>query len=336
MQGRILTALAILALTTSPALADDWIVTRLRGGVFVLTYGQWEQLVRGSVVSDDRVIKSAPNGRATFVRNLETVELGPDTTAQIADVGGFTTVYNHAGTVGVDAEARNVQHFAVQTPFLAAVVKGTAFVVQSNEVQSRVAVTRGNVEVNDERHESTISLGAGEEVSSSEQPITSADIVPVSPGTPRPPNPEVALPPTRVGGSAPGHVAAGFSYVNASGDHDGGSPGNSGNAPGHGGSSPGNSDSAPGHGGGSPGNSGDPPGNSGDPPGHGGGSPGNSGNAPGHGGGSPGNSGNAPGHGGSSPGNTGNAPGQSGDRDGGSGNGGDDGKSGGNGKGKGN
>ena len=113
--------LAILGVST--AVADDWTAVRLRGGVFALENGGWTQLVRGSVVSDDRVIKSAPGGRITLVRGSETIELGSNTTAQISDRSVFTTVYNHEGTVGIDAEARNVKHFAVQTPFLAAVVK---------------------------------------------------------------------------------------------------------------------------------------------------------------------------------------------------------------------
>ncbi|MCV6603859.1 MAG: FecR domain-containing protein, partial [Porticoccaceae bacterium] len=56
--------------------------------------------------------------------------------------------------------------------------------------------------------------------------------------------------------------------------------------------------------------------------GHGasGGAPGNSGNAPEQSGSAPGNSGNAPGQSGSAPGNSGNAPGQSGDAPGNSGN----------------
>lgn len=43
----------------------------------------------------------------------------------------------------------NVQHFAVQTPFLAAVVKGTKFTVVSSKTGAEVAVQRGNVEVED-------------------------------------------------------------------------------------------------------------------------------------------------------------------------------------------
>ena len=46
----------------------------VRGGVFALENGAWTQLVGGSVVSDDRVIKSATGGRITLVRGAEAIE----------------------------------------------------------------------------------------------------------------------------------------------------------------------------------------------------------------------------------------------------------------------
>ncbi|MGV8832993.1 MAG: FecR domain-containing protein [Devosia sp.] len=185
----------VTALSLSTAMADDWTAVRLRGGVFALENGEWTQLLRGSVVPDDRVIKSAPGGRITLVRGAETIEFGPDTTAQISDRSGFTTVYNHEGTVGVDAEARNVKHFAVQTPFLAAVVKGTAFTVQTSPKASIVAVTRGNVEVDDAQNDTSVSVVAGQQVSSSQDtPITLASVIAAPGDAPKPPQPAAQQP----------------------------------------------------------------------------------------------------------------------------------------------
>ena len=280
---------AILALGSSGmAWADDWEVTRVRGGVFVLTGGQWEQLLRGSVVDDDRVIKSAPGSRATLVRGSEAIEIGPDTTIQVEDAGGYTTVYNHAGMVGVDAEARNVQHFAVQTPFLAAIVKGTAFVVRSDSRQSTVAVTRGNVEVDDEVHGTSVNLVAGQEVSSGVAPITTAQVVPLSQSLPPPPAP-VARPvadaaansqASSAGSAADNGAGRGNGNGNGSensgagGGNRKGNSGSNGSEPG-GGNENGNSSNGNGNGGSGRGNSGS--GDSGAANGNGNGS-GNSGN----------------------------------------------------------
>lgn len=128
--------------------------------------------------------------RATFVRDAETIEIGPDTSIQIQDGASFTTAHNHKGVVGIDAGARNVQHFAVETQFMAAVVKGTAFTVRTDHTGTIVVVTRGNVEV-DDRFGTTINLGAGQAISSSDEPISVEAIVAVPKDMPAPPAPAV-------------------------------------------------------------------------------------------------------------------------------------------------
>ncbi|WP_052951661.1 FecR domain-containing protein [Devosia soli] len=293
---KIVAAIAVSVaalLSVSTAVADEWTAVRLRGGVFALENGAWTQIVKGSVVSDDRVIKSAPGARATFVRGAETIEIGPDTTAQISDQSGFTTVYNHEGTVGIDAEARNVQHFAVQTPFLVAVVKGTAFTVQSSAVASTVTVARGTVEVEDEQTNAQVSVEAGQQVSSSEEaPISAASVVPAPADAPAPPAPAAQprvtpAPTTSVGtGNSNSNAAAGNgSNSNSTTANNG----NGGNRPGNNGNGPGNNGNGPGNGGNGPGGKGNGPGEKG---------PGSNGNGPGSNGNGPGGNGSGPGGGG--------------------------------------
>jgi hypothetical protein len=260
----VLSWLAVLGVST--AVADDWTAVRLRGGVFALESGAWTQLVRGSVVSDDRVIKSAPGGRITLVRGAETIELGSDTTAQISDRSGFTTVYNHEGTVGIDAEARNVKHFAVQTPFLAAVVKGTAFTVQSSSTASTVTVARGTVEVEDEQNDTRVDVAAGEQVSSSQDaPITAESVVAASPNAPEPPAPAARQQQVSPSNPSPGNQAVQVTSGQPSDASDEPGNGNSGSSNGNGGGNGnGNSGSSNGNGGGNGnGNSGSSNGNGG-------------------------------------------------------------------------
>jgi hypothetical protein len=143
----IIAAMAVLG--GFPAFADDWRVTKLRGAALELVDGAWQRLARGDVVPDDRVIRTI-GGRITLVRGGETIELGPNTQIQIFDKESrrpFTTVKQYFGTVAVEAEVREVQHFAVQTPYLVAVVKGTRFVVVSDKSASKVSVRRGAVAV---------------------------------------------------------------------------------------------------------------------------------------------------------------------------------------------
>lgn len=145
--------LVLAVMVPAAALADDWVAVKLRGQVLQLVDGQWAELDRGDVVPDDRVIRTGANGRVDFRRDRETISLGADTQIQIHDRTGerFTTVQQHFGTVEIEAEVRNVQHFAVETPLLAAVVKGTRFVVRSGKSEASVQVKRGKVEVTDSR-----------------------------------------------------------------------------------------------------------------------------------------------------------------------------------------
>ena len=158
-----LAALCFSVLTTI-ALADDWAAVKLRGQVFQLVDNEWQPLKRGDVVPDDRVLRTLRNGRVELHRDGEVISLGPHTQVQIVDRTGrrFTTVKQHFGVVAVEAEVQNVEHFAVQTPFVAAVVKGTRFTVRSGEDWSRVEVQRGRVAVESEMTHATTMVSAGQ------------------------------------------------------------------------------------------------------------------------------------------------------------------------------
>jgi hypothetical protein len=145
----VLSVIAALLAGITAVQADDWTAVRLRGVVMELVNGGWEPLERGDVVPDDRVIRTG-NGRVTFVRGEETIELGVNTQIQIFDQPRsrpFTTVRQYFGEVSVEAEVKDVQHFAVQTPYMVAAVKGTRFTVVSDDDSSEVRVRRGAVGV---------------------------------------------------------------------------------------------------------------------------------------------------------------------------------------------
>ena len=161
-------ALAMMLAMVSVAQADDWAANKLRGPVMQLVDGQWQQLKRGMIVPDDRAVRTMAAGYVTFTRGQETVELGPNTQIQIFDKAGkkpFTTIKQEFGSVSIEAEVRNVQHFAVDTPFLAAVVKGTRFTVVSGKTNSTVTVRRGHVAVENLKNKSHVLLAVGQSAS---------------------------------------------------------------------------------------------------------------------------------------------------------------------------
>lgn len=152
-------------LFAGPAIADDWVADKLRGKVLQLVDGQWQPLARGDVVPDSRPVRTLATGYVSFTRGGETVELGPRTQVQIYDRAGskpFTTVKQYFGSVSVEAEVQNVQHFAVQTPYLAAVVKGTRFTVTSGKSSASVSVRRGHVAVEDKQNDTHVTLSVGQ------------------------------------------------------------------------------------------------------------------------------------------------------------------------------
>ncbi len=136
----------------SIGVADDWLATKVRGQVMQAVNGNWEPLHRGDVVPDDRRVQTMKGARITLKRGNEIIELSGETQVRIVDRPGrssFTTVKQDFGKVAVQADVRDVQHFAVETPHLAAVVKGTKFTVISGPHAAEVSVQRGHVAVED-------------------------------------------------------------------------------------------------------------------------------------------------------------------------------------------
>ncbi|MEO8882086.1 MAG: FecR domain-containing protein [Devosia sp.] len=151
-------------------MADDWTASKLRGSVLVSAdtdgNGPWQHLKRGDVVSDARAIRTLESGNVEFTRGAETIAFGPNSQGEIVDRTGklYTTVVQQFGAVAIEAEAKQVQHFAVQTPFLVAVVKGTIFSVVTDKHASRVSVSRGLVAVTDLANHKTLMVPAGQQV----------------------------------------------------------------------------------------------------------------------------------------------------------------------------
>jgi hypothetical protein len=288
-------AVVIVSISGAAVFADEWKVIRLRGSVLQHVDGEWQKLSRGGMVPDDRVIRTLKTGNVELQRGNETITIGPDTQIQIFDEEStrpFTTVKQYFGKVTVDAEARKVEHFAVQTPYLAAVVKGTKFVVTSGETGADVAVKRGHVFVEDKatKESTTLNVGQSASVDDGGQSMMVAGW---GIGAPQPVTPAADDPNTTPSGKAQNSAAKSSGNGNSgNGGNNGNGNGNSGNGANSGNSGQGNSgngNSGNGNGSGNAGNNGNGNGNSGNS--------GNSGN--GNGGSGPGNNGNgnANGHG---------------------------------------
>jgi hypothetical protein len=154
-----------------PANAQEggWRVARLSGEAWVTRAGtSASPLISDAVVGRGEKIQTSRNGRVQLVRGAETVLIAPNSVLELSDEdGGRTIVRQQAGSVSIEAEKKNVQHFEVRTPVLAAVVKGTQFTVTLRNGMADVAVSRGQVDVTSFRSGQSVLVLPGQRASAS-------------------------------------------------------------------------------------------------------------------------------------------------------------------------
>jgi hypothetical protein len=150
----VVAAVAAIGLSAS-ALASDWTVARSSGEVWIASGGvQAVSLGAGASLAEGGVITTGKSGRVLLVRGDQSMTIGPSSVVGVPDDtkgSAFTTILQKAGVVEFNVDKRKVKHFAVETPYLAAVVKGTHFVVGAYGTSGVVKVARGRVEVTDLR-----------------------------------------------------------------------------------------------------------------------------------------------------------------------------------------
>lgn len=146
-----------------PAMAADWVASRLRGSAQVQTDGDWQALARGDRVADNQPVRTGADSRLDLTRGAEVISLGPETEIRIDEdlARSLTVVHQGLGTVDIEAEIRSGDHLEVQTPFLTAVVKGTVFSVEAAADRATVSVSRGLVAVRALETSYSTSLPAG-------------------------------------------------------------------------------------------------------------------------------------------------------------------------------
>ncbi|MDH2398510.1 FecR family protein [Bradyrhizobium sp. SSUT18] len=148
-------AALILGTASGASAADDgvWSVGKATGEVWVATNGaQQVSLNQQEALKPGDTIRTGRNGRVLLVRGEETILISPNSVVGLPTekkAGLSTTIIQQAGSILLEVEKRNVKHFEVETPYLAAVVKGTQFSVTVNAGSTKVGVLRGQVEVSD-------------------------------------------------------------------------------------------------------------------------------------------------------------------------------------------
>jgi hypothetical protein len=108
-----------------------------------------------------------------LTRGAEVIQLSAGTQIEVHEgAGKMTSIEMSSGLIVADVERRNVQHFSVQTPYLAAIVKGTVFRVTVGRGSAQVEVERGTVQVQDTINDLVVDVVRGQEAQvSQDQPL---------------------------------------------------------------------------------------------------------------------------------------------------------------------
>ena len=145
-----LVATGLFLASAASAAPDGWKISEKSGTVTVLHSGVSKIALQGNAIAMGDVVNTGANGRAVLVRGQEYLVIAPNSRLRIADPapsGGMIQILQDVGNIIFKIKRKSTPHFAVQTPYLAAVVKGTTFSVTVNESGASVQVIEGAVEV---------------------------------------------------------------------------------------------------------------------------------------------------------------------------------------------
>ena len=153
MTGFVAASAFVLGCTQLAAQDLSWRVNKVSGDIWVTSSGvQQASLTPNAMLKPGDSIRTGRNGRVLLIRGTETILIAPNSEIGIpleTKSGLSTTIIQRAGSILLDVEKRNNNHFEVETPYLAAVVKGTQFRVTLADEGAAVDVLSGKVEVAD-------------------------------------------------------------------------------------------------------------------------------------------------------------------------------------------
>jgi hypothetical protein len=144
-------AAATLCFSKSAVAADNWTVVQAVGDVTVISApGVTPIAVKPSApLPDGATITTGPSGRAVLLRGRETIVMSPSSQVTLPNGPNksISQVKQTGGTLLFKVGKKPEAHFEVNTPYLAAVVKGTTFTVKVTSQGASVHVLEGAVEV---------------------------------------------------------------------------------------------------------------------------------------------------------------------------------------------
>ncbi|NML75215.1 FecR domain-containing protein [Rhizobium sp. S-51] len=179
-----LVSIVLFILNPGLASAADWIASKVKQPVnFTVDKVNWTRLEAGMPVPGGAWISSGPRGRAVLTHEEDMVAIQPGSMVSVVakdHAGDKFEIVQQIGEIVVDFEKRPGRNLSVQTPFLAAVVKGTRFTVSVDGKAAQLGVQRGLVGVTDPRRGERVDVRPGQSVAVS--PASAGSLKVVGPG----------------------------------------------------------------------------------------------------------------------------------------------------------
>ena len=152
---------AALSLIATLASAAEWRLVDMTGQVRIAVPGGAPAAGRlNQTLPIGSSVTTAGGGRATLDNGEQRIVVAPNSRLTVQpEAGGFTRIAQDLGAAMFKVDKRAAPHFRVDTPLLAAIVKGTTFTVMVEGTSDAVSVAEGLVEVR-----SNLNAGIGSDV----------------------------------------------------------------------------------------------------------------------------------------------------------------------------
>lgn len=132
------------------AATPDWTISESSGSVIVVrAQGGSAKAARGTALRQGDTITTGTKSRAVIIRKQEFITISANSRVVVtaAKAGSMVQIVQQTGTAIYKIKKKTTPHFAVETPYLAAVVKGTTFSVNVGKFGASVQVIEGRVQV---------------------------------------------------------------------------------------------------------------------------------------------------------------------------------------------
>lgn len=160
----------LLLMPSHAATKHSWKVSKIFGQAWIAATGvKARKVSKGSMLNPGETLSTRGRTKLLLSRGKERIQVGSNAVMAIPREqylqSGKTLILQQAGRLDLVVDKKDVKHFAVKTPYLAAVVKGTQFTVLVNAKKTTVSVLSGRVGVSNSLSGEEVDITAGQTAS---------------------------------------------------------------------------------------------------------------------------------------------------------------------------